>query len=145
MTNAAQRVKTLIQGMTEDRKHYQTLSEMLTEQRQHIISRNTASLDSVNTQIMALYQQLSQNSQRRRRLLQQLGLSASRDGMKALISRLPSSHQSPVTALWQTLQKQAEECQQRNQYNGTLVNMQHEILQNLLNSSEPENWLYQQT
>lgn len=144
MTNAAQRVKALIQGMTEDRKHYQTLGEMLMEQRHHIIARNAASLDSVNAQIMALYQQISHNSQQRRRLLEQLGITASGEGMKTLIARLPSSHQAPVAALWQTLRKQVEDCQHRNEYNGTLMNMQHDILQNLLNSSEPENWLYQQ-
>lgn len=144
MTNAAQRVKTLIQDMAEDRKHYHALTTLIEKQRHHIIARDAASMDTLNEQIMALYQQLSQSSQRRYQLLAQLGINASTQGMKTLISRLPANHQASVSSLWEGLQQQAADCQMANEYNGALMNMQQEILGNLLNSSEPENWLYQQ-
>ena len=64
--------------------------------------------------------------------------------MKTLIARLPAAHRPTVNTLWQGLQQQAAHCQTANEYNGALMNMQQEILGNLLNSTEPENWLYQQ-
>ena len=45
MTNAAQSVKTLIQDMAEDRKHYHVLNDLLIQQRDHIIARRAAELD----------------------------------------------------------------------------------------------------
>ena len=144
MTNAAQRVKALIQDMTEDRKRYHALTTLLEKQRHHIVARDAASLDVINEQIMALYQQLSQSSQQRYQILGQLGIDPSTEGLKMLIARLPAAHQSSVSALWQSLQQQAADCRIANDYNGALMSMQQEILGNLLNASAPENWLYQQ-
>lgn len=48
MTNATQRVKTLIQDMAEDRKHYHTLTTLLEKQRHHIVARDAAALDALN-------------------------------------------------------------------------------------------------
>ncbi|MEX3020576.1 flagellar export chaperone FlgN [Kluyvera sp. STS39-E] len=144
MTNAAQRVKTLIQDMAEDRKHYHTLATLLEKQRHHIVARDAAALDALNVQLMALYQQLSQSSQQRYQILSQLGIDADTEGMKTLIARLPDAHRPSISALWQGLQQQAANCQTANEYNGALLSMQQDILSNVLNSSEPENWLYQQ-
>lgn len=144
MTNAAQRVKSLIQDIAEDRKHYHALTALLEQQRHHIVAREAVAMDAVNEQMMALYQQLSQHSQQRYQLLSQLGINANTEGMKTLIARLPATHQATISTLWQGLQQQAADCQTANEYNGALMNMQQEILGNLLNSSEPENWLYQQ-
>lgn len=144
MSNQAVRVKSVIQGLAVDRQRYLTLSELLAEQRQHIITRNAAALDAVNAQIMALYHQLTHNSQQRYQLLADLGIQASGLGMQSLIARLPAGHKSRVGALWHDLQQQAAACQASNDANGALMHMQQEILVNLLNIGEPENWLYQQ-
>ena len=144
MTNAAQRVKGLIQDLAEDRKRYQTLTGLLENQRHHIVARDAAALEEVNQQIMALYQQLSKSSQQRYASLNALGINPGSEGMTSLIARLPAAHRPTVSALWQGLQEQALACQTINDYNGALMNMQQEILGNLLNSSEPGNWLYQQ-
>lgn len=144
MTHAAQSVKMLIQGMAADRQHYQALTQLLEAQREHILARHASELDALNTQVMACYQQLSSNSQQRYRLLNQLGIPATAEGMLSLISRLPASHRAQVSTLWQTLQQQASQCFAANEYNGSLMSMQQEILLNVLNASEPENWLYQQ-
>lgn len=144
MTNATQRVKTLIQDMAEDRKHYHALTTLLEKQRHHIVARDAAALDALNVQIMAQYQLLSQSSQQRYQILSQLGIDANTQGMQALITRLPEAHRASVSALWQGLQQQASDCQTANEYNGALLSMQQDILNNMLNTSEPENWLYQQ-
>jgi flagella synthesis protein FlgN len=144
MSNQALRVKSVIQGLAVDRQRYQALNALLDEQRQHIIARNAAALDAVNAQIMALYHQLTPNSQQRYQLLDELGLQASGSGMQSLIARLPGEHKSQVGALWHSLQQQAATCQASNDANGALMHMQQDILVNLLNIGEPENWLYQQ-
>ncbi|MCY0773334.1 flagellar protein FlgN [Enterobacter cloacae complex sp. 2022EL-00788] len=144
MTNAAQRVKTLIQDMAEDRKHYSALTALLDTQRRHIVARDSAALETLNAQLMAIYQQLSKNSQQRYKLLNELGITPNAEGIKSLIARLPATHRPTVSTLWKGLQQQATACQRANDYNGALINMQQEILGNLLNSSAPENWLYQE-
>jgi flagellar biosynthesis protein FlgN len=144
MSNAALRVKTVIQGLAEDRQHYLDLQGLLAEQREHIVVRNSASLDQVNAQIMERFQQLTHNSQQRYRGLNELGIQASAYGMQSLIARLPVPHKEKVGALWQELQQLATACQASNEANGALMHMQQEILLNLLNVGEPENWLYQQ-
>lgn len=144
MTNATQRVKTLIQDMAEDRQRYHALTTLLEKQRHHIVARDAAALDALNVQIMAQYQLLSQSSQQRYQILNQLGIDANTEGMQALIARLPEAHRTSVSALWQGLQQQASDCQTANEYNGALLSMQQDILNNMMNTSEPENWLYQQ-
>lgn len=144
MTNAAQSVKTLIQGMAADRQHYHALTQLLETQREHIIARRAAELEALNAQVMEHYQALSSNSQQRYRLLNALGIAASAEGMLSLIARLPAAHRTSVSTLWQELQRQATHCFTANEYNGSLMSMQQDILGNVLNVNEPENWLYQQ-
>ncbi|MGC6096678.1 flagellar protein FlgN [Citrobacter portucalensis] len=144
MSNESLQVKSVIHGLVVDRNRYQALNELLAIQRQHIIARNAVAMDAVNEQIMALYHQLTRNSQKRYQLLDELGIQGSCQGMPSLIARLPGEHKLHVGALWHDLQQQAATCQARNDANGALIHMQQEILVNLLNIGEPENWLYQQ-
>lgn len=144
MSNAAQCVKTLVQGMIADRDTYGHLKSLLTEQRQWLIARDAAGLDRLNPQLIALYEQLSANSKQRYQLLSQLGIPAGTPGLRTLFSRLPASHQGQLNRLWDSLEQLAAECKMLNDRNIAVLGMQQEILQNLLNISEPENWLYQQ-
>lgn len=144
MSNASLCVKQLIQDMIGDRKYYIELNELLEKQRLLIIARQTAELDALNAQLIEIYQHLSRSGQQRHMLLQQLGVPSGPQGIKALFTRLPASHHSKVNALWEDLQQQAARSKTINEGNGILLNMQQEILLNLLNAGEPENWFYQQ-
>ncbi|MDX6020091.1 flagellar protein FlgN [Scandinavium sp. V105_16] len=144
MSNAAQCVKILVQGMVEDRETYISLKTLLADQRQWLVARDTAKLDALNPQLMALYEQLSHNSKQRYQLLTQLGIPVGSPGLRTLFSRLPAPHQKQLTMLWDSLEQIAAECKALNESNITVLAMQQEILQNLLNISEPENWLYEQ-
>jgi flagella synthesis protein FlgN len=144
MSNASLCVKQLIQDMISDRKYYVELNELLEKQRLLIVARQAAELDTLNARLIEIYQQLSQSSQQRHSLLQKLGVPSGPQGIKALFAKLPAPHNSQVAALWKDLEQQANRCHSTNEGNGVLLNMQQEILQNLLNTSEPENWLYQQ-
>ena len=144
MSNAAQCVKTLVQGMVEDRETYGSLKALLSDQRQWLIARDTAKLEELNPQLIACYEQLSHNSKQRYQLLTQLGIPVGTPGLRTLFSRLPAAHQKQLTTLWGSLEQVAAECKALNDRNITVLTMQQDILQNLLNISEPENWLYEQ-
>ncbi|KFK95354.1 MULTISPECIES: flagella synthesis protein FlgN [unclassified Serratia (in: enterobacteria)] len=144
MSNNSQRVKLLINDMISDHHAYSELNQLLEQQRQLIIGRKAAELDTLNDRLIEIYQQLSKSAQQRYRLLQQLGVSAGPQGIQALLARLPAPHQGKVSALWKDLEQQTVHCKRINEGNGALLGMQHDILQNLINSGEPENWLYQQ-
>ncbi|WP_276853990.1 flagellar protein FlgN [Enterobacter oligotrophicus] len=144
MSNAAQCVKMLVQGMVEDRETYSQLKTLLADQRQWLIARDAAKLDQLNPQLISLYEQLSHNSKQRYQLLTQLGIPVGTPGLRTLFSRLPAQHQNQLNTLWNSLEQIAAECKSLNDNNITVLSMQQEILQNLLNISEPENWLYEQ-
>ncbi|MFP7609963.1 flagellar protein FlgN [Serratia quinivorans] len=144
MSNAAQCVKTLVQGMVEDRETYTSLKALLADQRQWLIARDAARLDVLNPQLVAHYEKLSLNSKQRYQLLTQLGIPVGSPGLRTLFSRLPAQHQKQLNALWDSLEQVAAECNALNDNNIAVLSMQQEILQNLLNISEPENWLYEQ-
>lgn len=144
MSHAAQCVKTLVQGMVEDRETYAALKTLLAGQRQWLIARDAARLDALNPQLMSLYEKLSHNSKVRYQLLTQLGIPVGTPGLRTLFSRLPVQHQRQLNTLWDTLEQIAAECKALNDSNIAVLSMQQEILQNLLNISEPENWLYGQ-
>ncbi|MBC2621603.1 flagellar protein FlgN [Citrobacter cronae] len=144
MSHAAQCVKTLVQGMVEDRETYAALKTLLAGQRQWLIARDAARLDALNPQLMSLYEKLSHNSKVRYQLLTQLGIPVGTPGLRTLFSRLPVQHQRHLNTLWDTLEQIAVECKALNDSNIAVLSMQQEILQNLLNISEPENWLYAQ-
>lgn len=145
MSNAAQCVKQLVQGMVEDRETYTSLKTLLADQRQWLIARDAAKLDELNPQLISHYETLSRNSKQRYQLLTQLGIPVGTPGLRTLFSRLPAHHQKQLNTLWDSLEKVAAECNALNDSNIAVLSMQQEILQNLLNISEPENWLYKQS
>ena len=144
MSTAAQCGTTLGPGIVEDRATFGKLKTLLADQRQWLIARDTAKLDQLNPQLIACYEQLSHNSKQRYQLLTQLGIPVGTPGLRTLFSRLPAAHQKQLTTLWGSLEQVAAECKALNDRNITVLTMQQDILQNLLNISEPENWLYEQ-
>lgn len=144
MSNAAQSVRTLIQGMVDDRNHYNQLKTLLTDQRQFLIARNAQALETLNASIFTVYEQLLENSKQRYQLLTRLGIPAGAHGLRTLFTRLPAANQSQLNTLWDSLKQAAAECKTLNDSNGMVLAMQQEVLQNLFNVGEPENWLYRQ-
>lgn len=144
MSNAAQSVRTLIQGMVDDRNHYNQLKTLLTDQRQFLIARNAQALETLNASIFTVYEQLLENSKQRYKLLTRLGIPAGAHGLRTLFTRLPAANQSQLNTLWDSLEQLAAECKTLNDRNGMVLAMQQEVLQNLFNVGEPENWLYRQ-
>jgi len=144
MSNAAQSVRTLIQGMVDDRNHYNQLKTLLTDQRQFLIARNAQALETLNASIFTVYEQLLENSKQRYQLLTRLGIPAGAHGLRTLFTRLPVANQSQLNTLWDSLEQAAAECKTLNDSNGMVLAMQQEVLQNLFNVGEPENWLYRQ-
>ncbi|MBF4180275.1 flagella synthesis protein FlgN [Lelliottia nimipressuralis] len=144
MSNAAQSVRTLIQGMVDDRNHYNQLKTLLTDQRQFLIARNAQALETLNASIFTVYVQLLENSKQRYQLLTRLGIPAGAHGLRTLFTRLPAANQSQLNTLWDSLEQLAAECKTLNDSNGMVLAMQQEVLQNLFNVGEPEKWLYRQ-
>lgn len=137
-------IKTLITDLSGDYRDWQALNALLLRQREAILARDATTLDEVNPPIIRCYQQLTARRQQRRHVLAQLGVGADDAGVAKVIACLPSDHQSKVNALWQAVQKHASVCMAANVHNGALMKMQYDIVQNVLNAGEPQNWLYQQ-
>lgn len=144
MTDIKSSVKTLIQGMLEDRKHYAQLVTLLEQQRQFIITRHTENLEAVNKKLIEHYMALAESSQQRYYHLSALGIPVGVKGLRLLFARLSFPDQVRLNNLWDELEQQALQCKVANEANGMLLNMQKNILQDLLDSSNPKGWLYEQ-
>lgn len=140
---ARQYLQQFMRDLSQDHKAWRGLNALLLRQRQAILARNSEELETINQQIFGLYHKLSSTGSTRHRLLSALGVSTNNHGVQRLINNLPPAWQDSVGLLWQQVETQAREAQVANQYNGTLLNMQYDIVQSILNASEPENWLYQ--
>lgn len=141
MSTRLQQVKTLLQGIREDGTRYDALRHQLEQQRLCMIRRASEELLAVNDTIQQHYEQLQNNSQQRRSILQLLGVSVDRAGMEQVFSWLPGVQKSAAEGWWQSLEQKAKRCKVYNEKNGDLLIRQYEFIQAFL-GTEPD-FIYQ--
>jgi flagella synthesis protein FlgN len=132
-----QQVKSLLQGIREDEMLYDTLRAQLEQQRLCMIRRSSEELLAVNDIIQQHYEQLKNNSQQRRSILQLLGVSINRAGLEQVFSWLPTLQKNAAHGRWQNLEQKAERCKSYNEKNGELLIRQYEFIQTFL-GTEPD-------
>ncbi|MFP2267530.1 flagellar export chaperone FlgN [Citrobacter braakii] len=141
MSTRLQQVKTLLQGIREDGTRYDALRQQLEQQRLCMIRRASEELLAVNETIQQHYEQLQNSSQKRRSILQLLGVSVDRAGMEQVFSWLPGLQKSAAEGWWQSLEQKAKRCKTYNEKNGELLIRQYEFIQTFL-GTEPD-FIYQ--
>lgn len=142
MNSAAEQVKNLLIDIKQDTQHYDTLNMLLQQQRDAMVAYDVAKLQSINEQLLDIYQQLHGSAQRRCNTLEALKLPSDSRGVNQLLPYLPSALAQQAESWWRTLESRARICQQMNDRNGSLLTMQHEALSSLSDLSA-ENFLYQ--
>lgn len=142
MNSTAERVKTLLRDIKQDTQHYDALTALLQQQREAMIACDAINLQSVNEQLLAIYQQLHGSAQRRSETLQALKLASDSRGISQLMPYLPAALAQQAESWWRTLELSALSCQQMNERNGLLLSMQQETLGSLSGQGQ-QNFLYQ--
>ncbi|WP_343550776.1 flagellar protein FlgN [Pantoea sp.] len=142
MTNTAEQVKALLSDIKQDTHHYDALSTLLQQQRTAMIAYDVVGLQSVNEQLLFVYQQLHGSAQRRCKTLQALKLPSNSRGVSQLLPYLPAALAQQTESWWRTLESSAHNCQKMNERNGLLLTMQQDTLSSLTEQS-PQNFLYQ--
>lgn len=142
MNSTAERVKTLLRDIKQDTQHYDALTALLQQQREAMIACDAINLQSVNEQLLAIYQQLHGSAQRRSETLQALKLASDSRGISQLMPYLPAALAQQAESWWRTLELSALSCQQMNERNGLLLSMQQETLGSLTGQGQ-QNFLYQ--
>ncbi|MBY4953639.1 MULTISPECIES: flagellar protein FlgN [unclassified Pantoea] len=142
MNSTAERVKTLLRDIKQDTQHYDALTALLQQQREAMIACDAMNLQSVNEQLLAIYQQLHGSAQRRSETLQALKLASDSRGISQLMPYLPAALAQQAESWWRTLELSALSCQQMNERNGLLLSMQQETLGSLTGQGQ-QNFLYQ--
>lgn len=132
----------LVQGIAQDRNAYLKLQQQLEEQRVLLLARNTEQLTILNRQLLESYQALSLSAAQREEQLRALNVSADKQGLFSLFRRLSPEKLQKVTALWDDFEHQARRCQQLNERNGMVLNMQLSIMENINNADRPDAFLY---
>ncbi|NAX49238.1 flagellar export chaperone FlgN [Photobacterium halotolerans] len=121
-------VKALIQGIRHDLQAYQQLGQLLLRQQASYLQFNGTTLTELVKKQEHLLAQLQRSASQRRQLLQQLGLSADKQGMTTLMKKLPSPLNTQVRQSWQQLENHIQSCQKTNQVNGNLSASYGELL-----------------
>ncbi|WKX26834.1 flagellar export chaperone FlgN [Tatumella ptyseos] len=140
--NRIEIVRQLVADLLDDQQHFQRIESLLSAQRQAIISFTPTQLDSHTQQLMQHYRQIHQHAQRRIRGLQQLSLSADTQGMNQLLEGLAPAAQQHLVKIWQELPAQLQRCQQANNANQQLLEMQYSLFAECMPELDPSAWLY---
>lgn len=137
MSTRLEQVKALLQGIRDDGTRYDSLRQLLEQQRLCMIRRASEELLAVNEIIQQHYEQLSNSTRERRTILQRLGVSGNRAGLEQVFSWLPGPQKNAASTWWQHLEQKAERCKAYNEKNGDLLIRQYEFIQSFL-GTEPD-------
>ncbi|MDX1301103.1 flagellar export chaperone FlgN [Photobacterium sp.] len=129
--NRHQAIKLVIQGIQNDTRHYQLLYRLMVKQQASYIDFNGEALGALTEQQQPLIDQLHKSAQQRSLLMQQLGLSNSKQGITTLFNVLPGQLKQQMNECWYTLEARVRSCQQLNQLNGHISASYSEVLQQL--------------
>lgn len=132
MSTKLLQVKALLQGIRDDDALYVELRALLEQQRLGMIRRDAEGLQTINEEIQQRYERLSEGTQYRRSLLEQLGVSANRAGIEQVLSWLPAAQKSAAQRWWALLERKVENCKAYNEKNGELLIRQYEFIQSFL-------------
>lgn len=142
MNNTADLVKSLLSDIKQDTHHYDALTTLLQQQREAMVAYDVVSLQSVNEQLLDIYQKLHGSAQRRCKTLQALKLPSDSRGVNQLLPYLPTALAQQAESWWRTLESSALTCQQMNDRNGLLLTMQQDTFSSLADLP-PQGYLYQ--
>lgn len=142
MNNTAERVKILLRDIKQDTQHYDALTALLQQQREAMIACDANHIQTVNEQLLEIYQQLHGSALRRSEILQALKLASDSRGVSQLLPYLPSTLAQQAESWWRTLELSALACQQMNERNGLLLSMQQETLSSIT-GQPPQGFIYQ--
>lgn len=137
-------VRQLLADLLDDEQHLCAIQDILSAQRQAVLSYDQPQLDQLNQQLMNHYQQLHQHAKQRISGLRDLGLPANRQGMERLLANIPTAAQQFMQTAWDKLSATLEHCQQANSHNQQLLEQQQTILTECMpHICDDLSWLYQ--
>ncbi len=120
--------------LRQDCSDYLSLRGLMQELYGGLLERDSARIDVLNPQIVALVDLLRLRAQRRSKVLAAFGLGQRGEDMLALLAQLPASQSRDLQNVWQQLGNLAEQCKGLNDRNGKLLAMHHDILSQLLDA-----------
>lgn len=132
----------LLQDLVHDRLRYITLKNLLEEQRMLLLERNSEKLETMSEQLIDIYISLSESAERRSACLSSLGVTANTEGFNTLISKLDAEKKSKISQLLTDIKQQAQLCQQKNEINGIILQMQQDAISKLTNDNNIISGIY---
>lgn len=134
--SAAEMIRQLRAGLTEDLQAYVALRELLERQFHAALSHQAEAIQSLSAQILAQAADLDAQRARRRELLVALLGRQARPDLRTLIARLPAVTGEPLLALRRALDQALSECKALNLRNAQLITEQQALMQQLLGREE---------
>lgn len=132
----------LLQDMVQDRLRYIMLKNLLEEQRTLLLKRNSEKLEKMSEELINIYNLLSDSAKRRNACLSSLGVTTNTEGFNNLISKLDAEKKSKISQLLADIKQQAQLCQQKNEINGIILQMQQDVILKLTNDNNVISGIY---
>ena len=118
----------LVTVMQAEHRTAQQLLTILTEERDALIHSNAEQMAQNTADKQPLIVELEQLSRQREAILQTAGFPAGKAGLAAFIANQPAQQALQLTQLTAALKAVAKACQEHNQINGGIVNVNRQYL-----------------
>ncbi|MBO9689678.1 MAG: flagellar export chaperone FlgN [Mitsuaria chitosanitabida] len=134
--SAAEMIRQLHAGLSEDLQGYGALRELLQRQFHAALSHQAEAISELSSAILTQAAELDAQRARRRELLVALLGRQARPDLRTLIEKLPDTSAAPLAALRRALDQALSECKALNLRNAQLISEQQALMQQLLGREE---------
>lgn len=121
----------IINTIQDELETYTSLQELLLEQQQQLLDKNTSSLTEIAHQITSLLESSRNYRQERSKDLKALDLKNTPEGMDQFIQNLKNGKEE-VLGDWEELMGLVEECKEINKKNGHTLKIQQQLSERML-------------
>ncbi|KFZ38204.1 hypothetical protein HR45_06815 [Shewanella mangrovi] len=121
-------LKSFFGSMRHDVSRLDELIKQFEQQYELLSSRDNLHLPDLNSDMLALLNNLRESNVEREQYLKQLGLPGNKDGLQALQAKLPSPMREKIGELISELSLKVQTCNMMNERSGKLLSVQRKVM-----------------
>lgn len=132
MSRQEQLLQVVERDIDQDCLDYLQLRDLMQTLHRKLLARECAQVELLNERISGLLEQVKARAQRRSKILTAFALGDGHEAMQRLLGLFDEPRTQRLCSQWQQLGQIVGQCKRLNENNGTLLAMQHDILDQLL-------------
>ena len=133
-------IKSLLSNLQKDVTKLNVLISSLEKQYELLSARKTEELKKLNSEILALLDNLNESNKDREAYLRKLGLPVNKKGMQILKDKLPSPLKEAMAKLLEELALKSSLCSMMNEKSGHMLSTQRQIISRITGMSDQQSY-----